>query len=69
MLPDVRAERIDWGLDPICLNAPDGAGCSLTFKDALERAHSQFRLNAPDGAGCSLTLKAKRARGGQGRVS
>ena len=37
-----------------CLNAPDGAGCSLTQKtDSPIRGEKC--LNAPDGAGCSLT--------------
>ena len=37
------------------LNAPDGAGCSLTSGGVQEHAHIRSGLNAPDGAGCSLT--------------
>ena len=39
------------------LNAPDGAGCSLTDKSwvVLGRYNGEPCLNAPDGAGCSLT--------------
>ena len=38
-----------------CLNAPDGAGCSLTGFTRFHEVTSLSRLNAPDGAGCSLT--------------
>ena len=37
------------------LNAPDGAGCSLTVLTGLTRMAGSTSLNAPDGAGCSLT--------------
>ena len=39
----------------IGLNAPDGAGCSLTIRLVREFRSDPRRLNAPDGAGCSLT--------------
>ena len=39
----------------VCLNAPDGAGCSLTGMRPVFETFS-WRLNAPDGAGCSLTV-------------
>ena len=38
-----------------CLNAPDGAGCSLTGRSGRGKTTAVQRLNAPDGAGCSLT--------------
>ena len=37
------------------LNAPDGAGCSLTRRWARLQTTRLLCLNAPDGAGCSLT--------------
>ena len=47
----------------LCLNAPDGAGCSLTEEVLLpDDAVRARRLNAPDGAGCSLTPTARTAR-------
>ena len=39
-----------------CLNAPDGAGCSLTRERRPVEPQARARLNAPDGAGCSLTM-------------
>ena len=55
MLPD--AEKSEGGQPDVSrLNAPDGAGCSLTGgHHALQLANAR-RLNAPDGAGCSLTV-------------
>ena len=39
-----------------CLNAPSGAGCSLTKSEETTAGRHPFSLNAPSGAGCSLTL-------------
>ena len=38
------------------LNAPDGAGCSLTEVAEHLSEQGYTCLNAPDGAGCSLTI-------------
>ena len=49
-----------WNCDALShksLNAPDGAGCSLTRRSDQREAHWNG-LNAPDGAGCSLTQQA-----------
>ena len=40
------------------LNAPSGAGCSLTLT-ADDLAWLAGGLNAPSGAGCSLTLEMR----------
>ena len=42
----------EWGL-----NAPGGAGCSLTVYGLDKSTWWVTSLNAPDGAGCSLTPK------------
>ena len=39
------------------LNAPGGAGCSLTRATCLISTLSLTSLNAPDGAGCSLSAQ------------
>ena len=41
------------------LNAPDGAGCSLTRRGLHRHVGNLAGLNAPDGAGCSLTSQWK----------
>ena len=38
------------------LNAPSGAGCSLTTRSTRSRSLRPSCLNAPSGAGCSLTV-------------
>ena len=43
------------------LNAPSGAGCFLTRRQA-RRVCTQLSLNAPSGAGCFLTLEVKGER-------
>ena len=58
MLPDSASA---WGArwrSSTRLNAPDGAGCSLTIiANAVIKAKLNG-LNAPDGAGCSLTRRS-----------
>ena len=56
MLPDTGKPKPCTCTGCTCLNAPDGAGCSLTAPVKQLLWELGFtRLNAPDGAGCSLT--------------
>ena len=52
MVPDARCGP-RWPCTA-CLNAPSGAGCSLTGRPRRRRMRAAS-LNAPSGAGCSLT--------------
>ena len=47
---------------PTGLNAPDGAGCSLTPHHVHAARARARRLNAPDGAGRSLTSRPRCSR-------
>ena len=43
-------------ISPLCLNAPDGAGCFPTDSIYCRHQHLEQGLNAPDGAGCFPTV-------------